>query len=294
LKANILSTTDPDEILLSFYQTSFRQILGVKLPTHLWPIFGSWSSFIKQTVPPSLQPKIKEQIVHYEQHIAPAVKTEPLRSFWQVRGTQPRAILDFGCGTGHTLRFLLRQFPEARGFGYEPQGNFLSPASSKFTSVDERIQWSTNWPSIANASWDVLLLIHVLHHIRHPGPVLEDLYAHLPRGGILYLYEDSWSDLLEGSLPDEGVSSEIAAVNYIFQTWSVAHKRKLFLRNEYWSNIWFYNRPMESWPEGYHPLERWETLVAQTGFRVITRGVLGFNPQRLHGVPAAWLIAEKP
>ena len=78
-----------------------------------------------------------------------------------------------------------------------------------------------------------------------------------------------------------------------FLSLSDIEKQQIMKLNDYWSNNWFYNRSLDTIPEMYRPLNEWEAMIEVGRMKIIKKGIVGFNNSRLHGVPSAWLIAQK-
>ena len=279
---------NPDALLLPYYQLTFQRILGLEPQwTQTWAFYLHWEAFLRQNLPPEQRAQIQQRLSRYRQTQAAQIKIAPLSSLLQ----QPTFchpgchVLDFGCGSGEILHFILRLRPDIQALGFDPD---LPPSLPSHP----QLHWSNNLQTLlAFAPWDLVLSIHVLHHLSHPEEMLDILHfltRYLRPGGLFFLYEDSWSL----SIPPR-MFPQLRSFDEKFRRLSTEDKRLLFARNEYWANTWFYRRELQIQPQLYLPLETWRALLEKAGLRVLQAGALGFHPRRLHGVPAVWLIAYK-
>lgn len=103
--------------------------------------------------------------------------------------SQGAKVLDLGCGTG---RFAM---PMAERLGFEVTGadsseGMLQKAQAKDT--DARVAWQCQEATgltYAPASFDVVFMSHLLHHVDHPDDVIRECYRVLrPRGALLVRY----------------------------------------------------------------------------------------------------------
>jgi len=79
----------------------------------------------------------------------------------RAQGRSIRNVLDFGCGTGRSIPFLLKLFPQARVFGFDPSDECLNRARVSFP--DARFESSVE--RFAAHSFDLVLAANVFHHI---------------------------------------------------------------------------------------------------------------------------------
>lgn len=100
---------------------------------------------------------------------------------------QPANILDFGCGAGRSLPYLQQYFPNAELWGYD-----VSPASLKVAAqrVPETHLFS-DWDSIANERFDVIVAANVFHHIppAQRQHALTQCWQTLGKDGQMFLFE---------------------------------------------------------------------------------------------------------
>jgi SAM-dependent methyltransferase len=96
-------------------------------------------------------------------------------------------ILDIGCGNGSPT-VTKRWFPGCRYAGADIQRYNLSDAD--VAAIDEFYQVSedgTGYDAIPNASYDLVILNHVVEHMREPAPIVAQLCAKLRPGGYLWI-----------------------------------------------------------------------------------------------------------
>ncbi len=70
-------------------------------------------------------------------------------------------ILDFGCGAGRSLPYLDKYFPTAELWGFDVSSSSLKVAHERVP----RAKLFSDWPSIANTRFDVIVAANVFHHI---------------------------------------------------------------------------------------------------------------------------------
>jgi trans-aconitate methyltransferase len=71
------------------------------------------------------------------------------------------SILDFGCGAGRSLDFLVRTFPQARVVGYDPSPESIRAAAQRVPKA----ALSDDWEEIGQQRFDVAFAANVFHHI---------------------------------------------------------------------------------------------------------------------------------
>jgi SAM-dependent methyltransferase len=77
------------------------------------------------------------------------------------QGRSISTVLDFGCGTGRSIPFLLRLFPQARVFGFDPSDECLHRARASFPGA----HFESNIERFAAHSFDLVLAANVFHHV---------------------------------------------------------------------------------------------------------------------------------
>jgi SAM-dependent methyltransferase len=106
------------------------------------------------------------------------------------RATRSRTIesvLDFGCGAGRSLEFLVSEFPQAHVVGYDP-----SPESIRVAA--QRVPQATlydDWTLIGQQRFDLAFAANVFHHIARDqlSPWLMRCAEVLAPHGSLFVFE---------------------------------------------------------------------------------------------------------
>ena len=112
-------------------------------------------------------------------------------------------ILDVGCGN-NSPSMTKRWFPECHYAGADIQRYNLG--SEDDAAMDEFYLVSADgsgYAAIPDASYDLVILNHVLEHIAKPGPVLASLCAKLKPGGYIWIAFPSLRSLSLPSSVDE-------------------------------------------------------------------------------------------
>ncbi len=108
----------------------------------------------------------------------------------------PKRILDIGCGTGETLTFLQKLFPEAKLYGIDTSEKAVAYAKKR----GHRNIVNANAESIPGKkeTFDTVLLLDVLEHIRKDSRVLLEVKRVLVPGGTAIITSPAlpflWSD----------------------------------------------------------------------------------------------------
>lgn len=111
-----------------------------------------------------------------------------------MRGAQPAALLDFGCGTGLSTRALRRAFPSVtRMIGVDPSADSIRQAAES-TPAEERIAYEVSGPErlpVADATFDVVFAACVFHHIDRDqhGRWFREVERVLRPAGVFFLFE---------------------------------------------------------------------------------------------------------
>jgi len=106
-------------------------------------------------------------------------------------GWRPLRILDFGCGLGHTAKYLAERFPGAEVVGLDTASNALSEAQRTYGSARIRFQHTDSLSELL--PFDLCYVNGVFHHIlRSDRPaVVRSIYKVLNPGGYFALFENN-------------------------------------------------------------------------------------------------------
>jgi len=105
-------------------------------------------------------------------------------------GNRPINILEYGCGIGMNLQFLIRYFPNANVFGCDISAKSIEVASGNNSSVnffhieDENVK--------ANAQkFDLVFVSNVFHHIepQYRKKAVENIFTMLKPKGYVFFFE---------------------------------------------------------------------------------------------------------
>jgi SAM-dependent methyltransferase len=106
-------------------------------------------------------------------------------------GVTPRAVLDFGCGTGGSLGLLREAFPDARVVGFEPEPELVDVARPAAAAA--RAELVGREELVEGHSADVGYCNGVFHHIARDqrAPAAGRLSGALRPGGLAFVWENS-------------------------------------------------------------------------------------------------------
>jgi len=130
---------------------------------------------------------------------------EKLWTICQLRGFSPKNIFDVGCGNARFLDFILGKCSGFKYLGIDNSSSFINTNRNDFNHDDfdfELVDLVGKFPeSISKKTFDLILLIAVLHHI--PGysnrlDLLKRLASQLSKNGLLVV--TYWNFLTDGSL----------------------------------------------------------------------------------------------
>lgn len=224
--------------------------------------------------------QIKAQCQIYETQKAPSEKLFRLFNFLDKNHVKPTTFLDFGSGNGSCLQTIRNKYRNCTTVGIDKSVE-NQRQSGKLTTY-------RTIPDSLNTKFDVILMIHTLHHLDLvlQEEILSRLAKLMHSNSLLFLYEDSWSNSF--TKPNKTLDFYSAKFLELPQDEKIA----LFRANDYWANIWFYCREFDATNATYKSVEQLQTELTTLGFDVIDSGSEGFNYQRIHGVPAGWLLAR--
>ncbi|HEX4481048.1 MAG TPA: class I SAM-dependent methyltransferase [Rudaea sp.] len=103
------------------------------------------------------------------------------------RGRDIHRLLDFGCGAGRSLEYLVAAFPKAQVFGFDPSSESLRHAAQRAPSA----VLAADWNEIAAKRFDVVFAANVFHHVARAelAQWLQRCGEALAPGGRLFVFE---------------------------------------------------------------------------------------------------------
>lgn len=107
-------------------------------------------------------------------------------------------ILDFGAGTGASIPYVNRHFPEARLTCLDPSRRSLAVAEQRFGSMARYIHFDGERIPFPDGSFDIAFAMCVFHHIDAANHValMRELRRVLRPGGLLFIFEHNpWNPL---------------------------------------------------------------------------------------------------
>jgi 2-polyprenyl-3-methyl-5-hydroxy-6-metoxy-1,4-benzoquinol methylase len=112
------------------------------------------------------------------------------RALDSLEGKAPRKILDAGCGGGDYTLYLARLFPEATVLGIDIDRSLIARnrESARLLGL-ERVSFEVaDLAGLAGQSFDLIVCIDVLEHIREQRTALANLARALAPGGTAFLH----------------------------------------------------------------------------------------------------------
>ena len=99
----------------------------------------------------------------------------------------PARILDFGCGSGRSLPFLLEHFPYSELWGYDVSVSSTCIAAKRVPSA----RFFSDWSALTDKSFDVIIAANVFHHIpaSQQKSALSSCFNSLAVGGKMFIFE---------------------------------------------------------------------------------------------------------
>lgn len=104
-----------------------------------------------------------------------------------LRQTPPRRVLDFGCGSGRSLPYLAKYFPNAELWGYDVSLESLKVAQLR--APEARV--FSEWQDVCEIQFDAIIAANVFHHIDLDAriPAFKRCYDSLALRGDFFLFE---------------------------------------------------------------------------------------------------------
>ena len=93
-----------------------------------------------------------------------------------------REVLDVGCGTGTTARYLSAKGLIVDGITWNPEEAAL--AATVCRSV-QKCDLEKGIPNVCHSAYDAVICSHILEHIAYPQALMEDILKTLKPGGTL-------------------------------------------------------------------------------------------------------------
>ena len=95
-------------------------------------------------------------------------------------------LVDLGCGYGHFLKYLKDNSNMNRLLGIEPFPEFLDYVLSQ--NINGKVSTLEQFANTSTEKFDIVTMVNVLEHLRHPENVIEDISNNLlTENGILLL-----------------------------------------------------------------------------------------------------------
>lgn len=243
--------------------------------------FSNYSTFLEylDIMLGTQRTRILSEATRYETIQSPREKLRTLFQYLRSHNIAPTTLLDFGCGNGNGMRLFKNIFNTCMVIGVDPNRECIS--ENRDLTIYENIS------EIPPINFDVLILVHTLHHINpvKQKDVLIGLQKYMDQKSLLFIFEDSWSDIILE--PYQGNEFDISFINL-----SKDEKIELFRANDFWSNFWFYQRKFDVVNTYYKSVEQLQQILFSLGYRILNAGAEGFNHNRVHGVPSGWILAK--
>ncbi len=121
-------------------------------------------------------------------------------------------VLDIGCGSGHAMNILAREFPHSQFVGHDigvdaiaagqAEASAMGVSNSRFDVVDVS-------QADGESGFDLITAFDAIHHQRSPQDVLNAVSQRLKPGGIFLMIEFKFSSQLE-----ENIGNPFAAMYF--------------------------------------------------------------------------------
>jgi len=100
-------------------------------------------------------------------------------------------MLDFGAGTGNSVPFVHKHFPQAQLTCVDPSQRSLDVAKSRFPGQAEYVHFDGRRLPFIDDCFDIAFAMVVFHHIDHDDhlALLQELRRVVRPGGCLYIFE---------------------------------------------------------------------------------------------------------
>jgi ubiquinone/menaquinone biosynthesis C-methylase UbiE len=96
-------------------------------------------------------------------------------------------ILDFGCGTGTSLKIISKYFKSSKIWGYDVSKEFIK----KIKKQKNNFKLTSNLKDIPNKKFDLIFVSMVFHHVdkKNHHKILSCCKKFLKNNGVLYIFE---------------------------------------------------------------------------------------------------------
>ena len=112
-------------------------------------------------------------------------------------------VLDIGCGTGHAVNLMAREYPNSRFEGYDIASDAITRACDEaaemgLENTEFKVLDVTKLP--LNKKFDLIMAFDTIHDQQKPERVLKQVRGSLATGGIFLMIEFKFSSNLEKNL----------------------------------------------------------------------------------------------
>jgi SAM-dependent methyltransferase len=100
--------------------------------------------------------------------------------------------LDFGCGTGSSVKYIKKYLPNASVYGVDVSKEEIRVAKKDTKNLKDVTFASFDGTNIPfNVKFDVIFIANVFHHIRRDKhkKVMKNIYTKLAKNGYLFIFE---------------------------------------------------------------------------------------------------------
>ncbi len=286
---------NPDQLLFSFYRKSFSIVFQERIEFDISIVLdcSDFYQYIQRKYSQQFIVYVKEMVSNYQRNVSPGIKLGVLLSFLaDCRTDGLSSMLDFGCGKGFMIDYLVRHLTSVKQiWGVDADISIIQESKNKITERLPDIIWCAKLDEvkISSMSLDLAIISHTLHHLNQVDQLrtLDQISDLLKPDGILFVLEDSWSTRCTNQLCIEPEFDDV------FNRLSPDEKQEVFRLNDVRANGWFDRRDFNFRRCEYRSAEDWLTILEAKNLHILKFGTVGFDSRRLHGVPSVWIIASK-